>query len=42
MFVPASPLFFLTEKLKIQKQEQTTNFLTDFWNTEKQTYEEMN
>jgi hypothetical protein len=31
MFVPASQLIFSVEKLKSQKQKQTTNFLTVFW-----------
>jgi hypothetical protein len=42
MFVPASQLPFLAEKLRSQKQEQTVNFSTAFWNVEKQASEEMN
>jgi hypothetical protein len=42
MFVPASQLAFPVEKLKSQKQEQTANFLTGFWNVEKQASKEMN
>jgi hypothetical protein len=30
LFVPVSQLAFPAEKLKIQKQEQTANFSTDF------------
>jgi hypothetical protein len=33
---------FPAEKIKSQKQEQTVNFLIDFWNAEKQAFEEMN
>jgi hypothetical protein len=33
---------FVAEKLRSQKQEQTTNFSTGFWNTEKQASEEIN
>jgi hypothetical protein len=42
MFVPASQLPFPAEKLRSQKQEQTVNFSTAFWNVEKQASEEMN
>jgi pyridoxal/pyridoxine/pyridoxamine kinase len=42
LFIPASQLSVFVEKLKSQKQEQTANFLTGFWNTEKQVFEEMN
>jgi hypothetical protein len=42
LFVPASHLAFPAEKLRSQKQEQTINFSTDFWNAEKQAFEEMN
>jgi hypothetical protein len=42
LFVPASQLAFPAEKLRNQKQEQMVNFLTSFWNAEKQAYEEMN
>jgi hypothetical protein len=35
LFVPASQLAFPVEKLKSQKQEQTTNFSAGFWNAEK-------
>jgi hypothetical protein len=42
MFVLASQLSFSAEKLRSQNQEQTVNFSTDFWNAEKQAYEEMN
>jgi hypothetical protein len=41
LFVPASQLAFPAEKLRSQKQEQTTNFSTGFWNAEKQASEEM-
>jgi hypothetical protein len=42
MFICASHLIFLAEKLKSQKQEQTANFLFVFWNIEKQATKEMN
>jgi hypothetical protein len=42
MFVHTSQLVFSAKKLKRQKQEQTVNFSADFWNIEKQAYEEMN
>jgi hypothetical protein len=42
LFVPASQLAFLAEKLRSQKQEQTVNFSTGFWNAKKQASEEMN
>jgi hypothetical protein len=42
LFVPASQLTFSVEKLRSQKQKQIVNFLTVFWNAEKQAYEEMN
>jgi hypothetical protein len=42
MFVPTSQLAFPVKKLKSQKQEQTVNFSTGFWNAEKQASEEMN
>jgi hypothetical protein len=33
---------FAAEKLRNQKQEQTANFSTGFWNTEKQASKEIN
>jgi hypothetical protein len=39
MFVPASQLAFPVEKLNSQKQEQTTNFSTGFWNAKEQASE---
>jgi hypothetical protein len=33
---------FAAEKLRSQKQEQTANFSTGFWNTEKQASKEIN
>jgi hypothetical protein len=41
LFVSTSQLAFSAEKLRSQKKEQTINFLTDFWNAEKQASEEM-
>jgi hypothetical protein len=42
LFVSVSQLAFSAEKLRSQKQKQTTNFSTDFWNAKKQASEEMN
>jgi hypothetical protein len=42
MLVPASQLAFPVEKVKSQKQKQTTNLSTGFWNAKKQAYEEIN
>jgi hypothetical protein len=42
LFVLASQLAFPAEKLRSQKQKQTVNFSTDFWNAEKQASGEMN
>jgi hypothetical protein len=39
MFVSASQLAFLAKKLRSQKQKQTANFSTGFWNAEKQASE---
>jgi hypothetical protein len=41
IFVSASQLSFSVEKPRSQKQEQTVNFLTGFWNAEKQVSEEI-
>jgi hypothetical protein len=42
LFVSASQLAFPAEKLRSQKQKQTVNFSTGFWNAKKQVSEEMN
>jgi hypothetical protein len=42
LFISASQLAFPAEKLRSQKQKQTANFSTDFWNVEKQASEKMN
>jgi hypothetical protein len=42
LFVPNSQLAFLAEKLRSQKQEQTVNFSTGFWNAENQASKKMN
>jgi hypothetical protein len=42
LFVLASQLAFSVEKLRSKKQEQTVDFSTGFWNTEKQASKKMN